>query len=144
MASRSLEQRGIGFRRLGRARLHGYRLAFRRRSIRTNSGVADIVPEPGAEVWGVVYELTDDDAAELDRKEGRPWAYDRREIRITLGDARETNAFTYVVSRPEPHEVVPSPDYVELMVEGADEVGLPATYIDTLKSLHARARDDGG
>jgi len=58
-----------GHRYLGVARLDGYRLAFTRRSVRTGSGVADIVGAPGSTVWGVVYEIGEEDLAALDRKE---------------------------------------------------------------------------
>ena len=38
-------------RYLGVARLTDHRLAFTRRSVRTGTGVADIVPAPGKTVW---------------------------------------------------------------------------------------------
>jgi cation transport regulator ChaC len=137
MASRVLAGRGIHFCSVDKARLDGYRLAFMRRSIRTGTGVADIVPDSAAEVWGVVYELADRDVDELDRKEGRPWAYEHRAVQVALGGDTPVPAFTYVVSQREPEEVPPSGAYVEAILEGAREHGLPPAYIALLESLGA-------
>jgi hypothetical protein len=54
---------------LGAARLADHRLAFTRRSVKTGTGVADIVPAPGETVWGALYELGDGELAAIDRKE---------------------------------------------------------------------------
>ena len=50
--------------------LPDYALCFPRHSQIRNCGVAGIVETPGAEVWGVVYRLHDEDLAALDRREG--------------------------------------------------------------------------
>ncbi|MFL5909067.1 MAG: gamma-glutamylcyclotransferase family protein [Gaiellaceae bacterium] len=138
MASGVLAARGIQFRSIAAARLDDYRLTFRRRSIRTGTGVADIAPEKGSVVWGVVYELTGSDEAELDQKEGVPWAYSRRDVVVSLAGDAERDVFTYVVTTPEATEVPPSPDYVKSMLEGAREHGLPDDYVSTLEDLTKR------
>src|SRR5678815_4539637 len=86
---------------LGPARLAGYRLAFSRRSIRTGTGVANVVSDAGSSVWGVLYEVSDRCLESLDRKEGYPWAYDRRAIDVTLESGERLRALTYVVDQPE-------------------------------------------
>jgi len=35
---------------------------------------ADIVWAPGEQVWGVLYEIAEDELAAIDRKEGYDWA----------------------------------------------------------------------
>ena len=138
MASGRLADRGIPFRVLGRARLDGYRLALTRRSVRTGTGVADIVVDPGSSVWGVLYELDDDAVAELDRKEGLPWAYSRRPVEVHPNGSGAEAAFTYVVSRREDDEVAPSSEYLESILDGAREHRLPAGYVASLESLRRR------
>jgi gamma-glutamyl AIG2-like cyclotransferase len=50
-----------GHRYLGPADLPEHRLAFTRRSVRTLTGVADIVRADGQSVWGALYELDESD-----------------------------------------------------------------------------------
>jgi hypothetical protein len=116
---------------LGAAELPEHRLAFLRRSIRWGAGAVDIVPAPGHSVWGVLYDLPLG-VGELDAKEGAGFAYRRREVEVLLGESSFA-AFAYEVIDKEPAEVPPRPDYVELLVTGAREHGLPAEYIAELE-----------
>jgi gamma-glutamylcyclotransferase (GGCT)/AIG2-like uncharacterized protein YtfP len=120
---------------LGPARLAGYRLAFSRRSIRTGTGVANVVRDPGSSVWGVVYEVSDRCLENLDRKEGYPWAYDRRCVDVTLESGERRRALTYVVDQPQTDEVEPSRDYANAIVAAASEQGLPLAYVESLRAL---------
>lgn len=117
---------------LGPAELLDHRLAFLRRSIRWGAGVADVVPDPGRSVWGVVYELPLG-LGELDAKEGAGTSYRRREFEVLLaGEPIGVQAYE-VISR-EPAEVGPRRDYMELLVAGAVEHGLPGHYVAELRS----------
>ena len=118
-------------RLLGPARLPGFRLELRRRSVRWGGGAADIVPREGGEVWGVVYELAD--PALLDGKEGASFAYRRREVEVEL-DGRLAAALAYEVIDKEPTEVEPTPDYAALLLRAARERGLPAGWLRELES----------
>ena len=55
---------------IGIAKLPNHKIAFTRKSTRRGCGVADVVRQDGAGVWGVVYEITDSDLAQLDKDEG--------------------------------------------------------------------------
>jgi gamma-glutamylcyclotransferase len=118
-------------RALGAAELPDHRLAFLRRSIRWAAGVVDIVPAPGRSVWGVLYELPLG-PGELDAKEGVGFAYRRREVEV-VRDGLSFAAFAYEVIDKEPAEVPPRADYLELLVTGAREHGLPEGYIAELE-----------
>ncbi|MCH8063679.1 MAG: gamma-glutamylcyclotransferase, partial [Chloroflexi bacterium] len=64
-------------------RLQSHRLDFTRFSKRRCGGVADIVPDPNAETWGVLYEVEEEDLKALDKKEGVPvCAYKRYEVDV--------------------------------------------------------------
>jgi gamma-glutamylcyclotransferase (GGCT)/AIG2-like uncharacterized protein YtfP len=118
-----------GHRFLGVAELAGYRLAFTRRSIRTASGVADIVPAAGFSVWGALYEVDGSCLAAIDEKEGNGWAYLRRRLRVRLrGDTDELDAHAYAVIAPEQAEIRPAPTYLQGLLEAARERGLPEDY----------------
>lgn len=87
---------------LGPARLDDHRLAFTRRSVRTGTGVADVVPAPGESVWGALYELDEGGVEILDCKEGAGWAYVRRPQEVTTIEGQKVDAFTYTVLRRSP------------------------------------------
>jgi gamma-glutamylcyclotransferase len=121
----------------GVARLPGYRLALRRRSIRWRGGAVDLVPAPGDEVWGALYELPDGTLERLDTKEGEGWAYRRVPIEVELG-GRAVAAEAYEVIDKEPDEVPPTPEYTAVVVGGARERGLPKEYVERLLRWLAR------
>jgi gamma-glutamylcyclotransferase (GGCT)/AIG2-like uncharacterized protein YtfP len=118
-----------GHRFLGTAELRDHRLAFRRRSVRTGTGVADIFPEPGQSVWGALYELDVQGLAALDEKEGNGMNYSRVPILVTLADGAVTKAFAYMVIKPVPH-VTPSAEYLNGIVDEGRSLGFPEHYIE--------------
>ncbi len=131
MGSSTMELACPSSRFLGVAELRDHRLAFTRRSLRTGTGVADVLVAPGASVWGALYELDEADLAALDEKEGNGWAYERKPVRLFSEDGRsEHDAFAYVVIEPEPDHVPPSREYLQALLDGARERGLPDTYIE--------------
>lgn len=139
MAPDVMDERSPGHRFLGPARLDDHRLAFTRRSIRSHTGVADVVPDAGSAVWGALYELSPDGFESIDRKEGQGWAYTRTPVRVRLEDGSSHDAVTYTVLHKEPEEVAPSTEYVRGLASAARERGLPAAYVDSLASLADRA-----
>ena len=125
---------------IGTALLPDHALCFPRSSPVRNCGVAGIVAKPGAEVWGVVYRLCDRDLAALDRREGfdpaKPFhvnRYNRILIRV-LRDGAELECLTYL-AREEPGRHVPSVGYMQAIIEGALENGLPDGYVAALRMV---------
>lgn len=125
---------------LSRARLRGYRMVFSRRSVRSGFGVADVVPTDGVAVWGVLYQIEEDELPFLDRKEGCPKAYGRIDVTVTVREGLIEEAFTYTVTSKEEKEIPPSEDYLNLLVEGAIARKLPQSYVRFLQSLKDRDR----
>jgi hypothetical protein len=134
MAEAVMTEHCPGHSMLGVAELPGHRFAFSRRSIRTGTGVADVVADPASSVWGVLYEVGD--LATLDAKEGAGWAYDRCEVQVRIGD-RTLTAVTYKVRSPEPVEVPPSDAYIDGIVQAARTRGLPSTYVKRISEQAA-------
>jgi gamma-glutamylcyclotransferase len=125
-------------RYLGPARLDGFRLAFLRRSQRWRAGAADVVPAAGHAVWGALYAVSPADLEALDRKEFVAHSgYRRREVEVEL-DGRRVGAATYEVVDKARDELTPRREYLELMLAGARERGLPDEWIAELRSLPAR------
>ena len=135
---------------LGPARLPGYRFAFMRRSVRSGTGVADILPDFEVCVWGALYELERDRLGALDRKETLGSAYEHLDVVVLTGDGASHGAMAYSVIAKEPVEVRPSLAYVEGLIEGARERSLPEDYLASLQALverwglHAHTGDGTG
>jgi gamma-glutamylcyclotransferase len=128
---------------LGPARLDGFRLLFLRRSIRWEAGAADVVPDEGAVTWGALYELSSEDLATLDTKEYTANAgYQRRDVEVETQDGARHKATTYEVVSKEAEELAPRPEYLELLIKGATQRGLPPEWIDMLKELQSRWPSD--
>jgi cation transport regulator ChaC len=129
---------------LGPARLDGFRLEFRRRSIRWRGGAADVVEAEGEAVWGALYELPDGELDQLDRKEAAGDAYRHREVEVEH-DGERRPAVVYEVIDKEPSEPTPAPAYAEAMLRGAAERGLPAQWRNhlehRLRELSNRPKD---
>jgi gamma-glutamylcyclotransferase (GGCT)/AIG2-like uncharacterized protein YtfP len=122
---------GHGF--LGAAELRDHRLAFTRRSIRTASGVADIVRADGQSVWGALYRIDATQLAAIDEKEGNGWAYRRAQVCVWLGaGAGKRDAHAYAVITPEAAEIRPSRQYLHGLLDAARERGLPEDYVAEL------------
>jgi gamma-glutamylcyclotransferase (GGCT)/AIG2-like uncharacterized protein YtfP len=140
MAPDVMAERAPDHRFLGQAKLEGYRLGFTRRSIRTHTGVADIVHSPGDTVWGALYEMSPAALRAIDRKEGHGWAYTRVPVTVRLPDGSLDHAETYSVLEKETATVLPSRTYLEGLVRAATRLGLPDAYVDSLARLPSEGR----
>ena len=121
---------------VGPARLPGHRLAFSRYSRQRRGGSADVVPDPESEVWGVLYEVDEDDLAAMDRSEGVPAAYHREVVTVVDEAGEERQAVTYVANRT--GEFLPHKEYLRVIVQGAEVRGLPSEYIEGLKGIRTQ------
>jgi gamma-glutamylcyclotransferase (GGCT)/AIG2-like uncharacterized protein YtfP len=126
---------------LGAARLEGYRLELRRRSIRWGGGAADVVRAEGEAVWGALYELPGEALRSLDEKEGEGFAYRRRELDVVLAGVSR-RALAYEVIDKEPRELPCVSQYRELLLAGARERGLPSAYVADLASRLGGGAED--
>ena len=122
---------------VGRARLPDYQLAFTRYDRHEKGGVADIVPEPGAEVWGALYEIEASCLAALDGYEGAPRAYRRSPVRVIDDAGSEREAVAYVGNKT--GAFAPSRAYLSQITRGAREHGLPEEYVLALEDVRTYA-----
>jgi gamma-glutamylcyclotransferase (GGCT)/AIG2-like uncharacterized protein YtfP len=136
---------------VGVAALRGYRLTFdTRESEGRGCGVADAIPLPGEEVWGVVYQVSADCLRALDRKEGYRESRSRARnayVRLTEvvqlddgADGRAVPAVLYVVANPAPAAPPPSAEYLALLLRGARHWQLPPEYIEKLERIRTLER----
>ena len=108
-----------------RARLPDHTLTFPRRSDYWEGGVASFVPATGQSVWGVVYEITEQDKAGLDQYEGvRQGAYDTATVEVVDEVGRAVKVMTYKATAHGNYR--PSPKYVTHILDAARHWSLSA------------------
>jgi AIG2 family protein len=135
-------RRGIDFQRALPARAAGWRLVFDKPPLLpVGQAFANIIREAGAEVLGVLYEVSEADLQRIDLTEGvMVGNYQRVEATVTPLTApphAPLTAFTLTSDRRAP-DLQPSHRYMELLIAGALEHGLPAEYIAFLRSVPAQ------
>ncbi|KAI4890659.1 hypothetical protein NFI96_024945 [Prochilodus magdalenae] len=119
------------------ARLQDYKLVFGNHkglaSDRWHGGVATIERSPGDEVWGVVWKMNMADLESLDRQENvKLGAYSPVEVSVwTRG--QELSCRTYIMNSCV--YAPPSPQYLKVIVMGAEQNGLPKEYQEKLKAV---------
>lgn len=133
MESRRFKRRCPHSQVLGRARLPGHRLDFTRYSTGFKGGVADIVPEADSQVWGVLSHVEESDLASLDEYEGVPVGYRREWVTVLDDSGQEHPAVTYVANRT--GRFTPSRTYLDIILRGAREHGLPPDYVRRLEQI---------
>lgn len=136
-----MRERCPSSRFVGIAVLRDHKLAFTRRSVNRGCGVADVVAEDGAQVWGVVYEMADVDVGRLDASEGfRPGrvknSYYRRESLVFIdGEAQRPLTVSAYFGDAERSPPLPSAAYKDLILAGARHWHLPDEYIRELEQI---------
>jgi phage replication-related protein YjqB (UPF0714/DUF867 family)/gamma-glutamylcyclotransferase (GGCT)/AIG2-like uncharacterized protein YtfP len=92
-------------------------------------GVATVEPWDGGEVHGILWQVSDDDLAALDRAEGVPERYRRDRLDVLTADG-PISAWVYIDHRVEPG--APRDGYLERIIEGAGHHGLPDRWVELL------------
>lgn len=78
-----------------------------------------------------------DERPTLDRQEGLhldPPHYRRIAVTVTTPDGGDFECLAYQVATREAAHIAPSPAYLDTMLRGAAEVGLPGAYVDGMQT----------
>jgi cation transport regulator ChaC len=133
-----VERRGMRPQAARRAVLDGHRLCFDLPIGPGERGVANLVATPAARTWGVIYRLSADACAFLDRTEGVDRGFYRRiAIEVVADDGAHPErvaAFAYQGDARDPRRK-PSARYLGLLLAGARERALPAEYVAWLEAF---------
>ncbi len=130
------ERRGMRPTAWRAGRVRGYRLRFNLEGRpKGKAAPANLSPDPNAEVWGVLYQITRADLVRLDSTEGVPG----RRYRHVWVDAEDSSgntveAVTYIADGKET-DGNPSLRYITLLREGARAHSLPEHYLRFLDSV---------
>ncbi len=126
-----------------KALLRDHGLCFPRYGSTRGCGVASIEPADGHHVWGVVYDVADDDVSKMDECEGfdpsRPPdknCYNHAQITVLREGnvATPITVFTYIAER-QANPPLPNANYRDSIVCGARAWKLPDDYVKRLEAI---------
>ncbi len=132
MDGEQMQSRTPGARVIGIGTLPHYALVFTRWSRSWNSATADILPEKGKQVCGVLYDLTPEDLKRMDKFADYPNSYVRQDVTVE-SDGEKLPALTYVAVRQ--GVFLPSKAYIGKMIQGAENHKISDRYIAVLRSI---------
>jgi gamma-glutamylcyclotransferase (GGCT)/AIG2-like uncharacterized protein YtfP len=129
-----MRERNINFSSREHAILRGWKLEFNKEASRNpKEGYANIVPDENGIVEGILYEIQDSDLHKLDRCEGYPKHYCRRDIEVQLDNGQKVMATTYVANPSKVKEgLKPTREYLDHLLKGCDI--LSKEYCKNLKA----------
>ena len=137
MSTARLRQRVPSARALGVAVLHGHRLAFHKAG-RDGSAKCDVAlsTQPGDRVYGVIYAMHTRHRQRLDLAEGLGMGYEHKMVTVQLAEGNEASALTYRATHTDP-ALLPYRWYLEHVLRGAREHGLPDHYLATIAATNS-------
>ena len=125
-------QRGSGW-------LKGWRLAFGGEEIGWEGALATVVEDPEDRVFVVLYEISPNDEAALDRWDAATLDYYRK-LRVRIGTLDgDVVAWLYVLNAYEGG--LPSARYLGIMADAAEAAGAPDDYVARLRGRPCASLD---
>ena len=123
------------------AKLADHQLAFFGHSVVWDGAEETVVPAPGHDVWGVIYDLSSSDRERLDnaqdaRMDGSG-SYFHSPVKVTSQDGIVHSVLLFKKDKLGISEK-PSQEYLNFIIQGAEENNLPAAYVGTLRKLESR------
>ena len=121
--------------------LSGWRLTFGGEQMGWEGALATLVEDPDSKVFVVLYDMTKEDEANLDRWEGSELGIHKKircRVHRTASDTsfEPVLAWLYVVDAWEGG--LPSARYIGVMADAAEIAGAPDEYVHSLRTRPAR------
>ena len=137
MNTERITERCSSSRFISRAKISGYKLVFNKRS-KDNSGKANLVHTgDNSLVWGVIFDISEEQKPILDKAEGLGKGYDEHKLRVINDCGEEIECVCYIATDSkylddnlEPHDW-----YRDFCLLGAKEHNLPEEWILLLEQL---------
>lgn len=130
---------------VGRVTLQNYRLTFNGRGMMRSSGVASVRRHNGRYVPGLLWEITPECERSLDRYEGYPYLYEKKNVTVHTEDGGTVKAMVYVMTDRYQDPAIPSSGYLQGIVEGFQENGLNVVpVLDALAETKKQIMEAGG
>lgn len=125
---------------IGPAELSGYMLMFDGYSPARKGAIANIESSGEDEVWGGLFEISEDHLAALDAHIGYPRFSNRTLMKVKSASlGKKVDAWVY--HHESLAEGMPSHDYIKTLLDGARDCRLPAAYVFDWIGPYARVSD---
>ena len=137
MNTERITERCSSSRFISRAKISGYKLVFNKRS-KDKSGKANLVYTGDKSlVWGVIFDISEDQKPLLDAAEGLGKGYDEYKLRVINDLEQEIECVCYIAtdSKYLDDNLKPHDWYGDFCLLGAKEHNLPKEWILTLEQL---------
>ena len=131
MDARHMKDRVGDARLVGPGRLDGFRLAFNVYSTEWEGGAANLEVDEEEHVWGVLWEVPEDQWQGLDAYQGHPTFFRREDVPVD-GPNGPAVAWTYRVAHQTGTFVRPTDAYVQLLHSAMRLQGLPPEALDAV------------
>jgi len=136
-----MKKRCLSPKVLGVARLPGYKLGFYGYSGIWDGAQETVIPDPKSEVWGVLYQLKFFDCEQLDVYEDARFdgtgPYFHYPVDVIDRQQKTIDAIIYkknILAEAQ----LPSAEYLDFIVQGAKEQGVPEEYIALLQNRQTK------
>jgi gamma-glutamylcyclotransferase (GGCT)/AIG2-like uncharacterized protein YtfP len=137
MNTERITERCSSSRFISRAKVKGYKLTFNKRS-KDKSGKANLVHTGDKSlVWGVIFDISEDQKPILDAAEGLGKGYDEYKLRVINDLEQEIECVCYIATDLKylDDNLKPYDWYRDFCLLGAKEHNLPKEWILTLEQL---------
>jgi gamma-glutamylcyclotransferase len=129
LSAKQMRSRCPSARAEDRAVLPNHALAFGGFSRRWQGAVASIVRSRGAQVEGLLYSISKEDLAALDRFEGHPFAYERVVKVVTDEHGRRRRAHVYVQPEEDFEPGAPEAAYLGVIRRAYGRLGFDKKWL---------------
>lgn len=116
---------------LSKAWADGWRLVFDKQSSTWKGTAANLRPDPEDVVWGVLYDISS--PSEIERLRRGESGYAARDVGVTSPSGEREVATTFLAAQGVEHP--PTAAYLDCMIQGAQQHGLPPEYVARLRSI---------
>ncbi|HCO03465.1 MAG TPA: hypothetical protein DIT48_08930 [Actinobacteria bacterium] len=125
-----MRQRVTDARVVGPAKLAGFRLEFSVYSTEWKGGAANLGLDEKAHVWGVLWEVPEDELNGLDAYQGHPTFFRRKDVTVETTAGEPVIAWTHRVAHQERSYVRPTDAYLHRLRSAIRLQGLPPEALD--------------
>ena len=91
--------------------------------------MANIRRRNGSEVKGLLWEITPDCERSLDRYEGYPYLYEKKNVTVETEDGRRVRAMVYVMTKGHEAPALPTLGYYKGILDGFRQNGMDDTVV---------------
>lgn len=137
MNTERITERCSSSRFISRAKVNGYKLLFNKRS-KDKSGKANLIYTGDKSlVWGVIFDISEDQKPILDKAEGLGKGYDEYKLIVINDLEQEIECVCYIATDEKylDNNLKPYDWYKEYCLIGAKQHNLPEDYILTIESV---------